>query len=48
MTHTARNAADLRHYDETRRAYAVAPGEYEVQLAASSSDVRLRRAFVVR
>jgi beta-glucosidase len=31
---------DLAYYDETIRGPRVAPGEYEVQLAASSEDVR--------
>lgn len=39
---------DLRYHDEARRGYAVAPGRYEVQLAASSADVRLRDTFEVR
>jgi beta-glucosidase len=39
--------SDLRHYDEARASYAVAPGRYEVQVAASSADVRLRQQFVV-
>jgi beta-glucosidase len=40
--------ADLRYYDEDRRAYAVDPGRYEVQLGASSADLRLTQAFEVR
>jgi beta-glucosidase len=39
--------ADLHHYDEDRRGYAVDPGRYEVQLGASSADVRLRQSFTV-
>jgi len=38
---------DLRIYDERRRAYAVDPGEYEVQVGASSADIRLRAQFTV-
>ena len=33
-------ARDLRHYDEAAKAYVVAPGDYEVQVGASSADVR--------
>jgi beta-glucosidase len=41
-------AADLRYYDEQRRDYAVDPGRYEVQVGASSADIRLMHPFVVR
>ena len=34
-------ARDFSHYDETAKAYAVEPGPYEVQVGASSHDVRL-------
>jgi beta-glucosidase len=38
---------DLTHYDGALDAYAVDPGEYEVQIGASSSDIRLSRRFIV-
>jgi beta-glucosidase len=38
---------DLRHYDVDREAYAVDPGDYEIQAAASSADVRLRTRLTV-
>jgi beta-glucosidase len=38
---------DLRHYDVDRDGYAVDPGSYEVQVGASSSDVRVREKFTV-
>jgi len=38
---------DLRHYDEAGRAYAVDAGEYEVQVGASSADIRARARFAV-
>jgi beta-glucosidase len=41
-------ANDLRYYDEQRRDYAVAPGRYEVELGASSADIRAARRFRVR
>jgi len=41
-------AVDLRYYDEASRQYAVDQGKYEVQLGASSADVRLARSFEVR
>jgi beta-glucosidase len=34
-------AEAFAHWDETRQAYAVEPGEYEVQVGASSRDIRL-------
>ncbi len=43
-----RPGTDLRYYDEERQQYAVDPGSYEVQLGASSGDVRLARRFEVR
>jgi len=39
--------ADLRYYDEAQHAYAVDPGRYEVQLGASSADIRLRQRITV-
>jgi beta-glucosidase len=38
---------DLRSYDERAEAYAVDPGSYEVQVGASSADIRLAEAFTV-
>jgi beta-glucosidase len=38
---------DLRHYDPDRKAYVVDPGKYEVQLGASSADIRLRQPMAV-
>ena len=38
---------DLRSYDERAGAYAVKPGTYEVQLGASSADIRLAKDFTV-
>jgi beta-glucosidase len=38
---------DLARYDEVRKALAVAPGEFEVELGASSADLRLRGRFTV-
>jgi len=36
---------DLAHYDESMKSYVVRPGEYEIQLGASSADIRLRSKF---
>jgi beta-glucosidase len=38
---------DLASYDEARKAFAVSPGEYEVELGASSRDIRVRRRLAV-
>jgi beta-glucosidase len=34
-------AEDFVYYDEAKRAYAVEPGEFEIQIGASSRDIRL-------
>jgi len=39
---------DLRHWDSIRQRYVVEPGIYEVQLGASSADLRLRQRFTVK
>jgi beta-glucosidase len=40
--------ADLRYYDDQAKAYAVDPGDYEVQIGASSADIRLTQPFTVK
>ncbi|RDI99254.1 beta-glucosidase [Dyella solisilvae] len=40
--------ADLRYYDDKQHTYAVDPGRYEVQIGASSADIRLTQPFDVR
>jgi beta-glucosidase len=40
-------SADLRHYDEAASAYAVDAGEYELQVGASSVDLRATQRFRV-
>jgi beta-glucosidase len=42
VTFTITPANDLRTWDETRDAYAVDPGAYEVQVGASSADTRVK------
>ncbi|MCL1532386.1 glycoside hydrolase family 3 protein [Xanthomonas nasturtii] len=37
----------LRIYDDQRKAYTVDPGAYEVQIGASSSDIRSKQRFTV-
>ncbi len=38
---------DLLIYDDRKKAYAVDPGRYEIQVGASSSDIRLREVIEV-
>ena len=40
--------AALRRYDEASKAYAVAPGRYEVRVGASSADLRANGQFDVK
>ena len=44
---TVHAAEDLSHYDEDSRAFAVEPGQFEIQVGASSRDVRLRGVITV-
>jgi len=39
---------DMRHYDAMQRKYAVEPGDFEIQIGASSSDIRLKRQVSVK
>ena len=41
-------AAALRHYDAAAKGLAVAPGDYEIQVGASSHDIRLTSRLNVR
>jgi beta-glucosidase len=43
---TPRN--DLKYYDVAHHAYAVDPGRYQVQVGASSADIRLTGDFSVQ
>jgi beta-glucosidase len=40
-------ATDLRYYDTRKAAYAVDAGRYEVQVGASSADIRATQSFTV-
>ncbi|WP_343882172.1 glycoside hydrolase family 3 C-terminal domain-containing protein [Rhodanobacter caeni] len=40
-------ATDLRYYDTQKAAYAVDAGRYEVQIGASSADIRATQSFTV-
>jgi beta-glucosidase len=41
-------ARDLPIYDEAKKAYAVDPGRFDVEIGASSGDIRARTTLVVR
>ncbi|MBN1796700.1 MAG: glycoside hydrolase family 3 C-terminal domain-containing protein, partial [Sedimentisphaerales bacterium] len=42
VTFNLNAAEDMRYYDAKLRKYDVEPGEYEIQIGASSSDIRLK------
>ncbi len=44
---TVRPDRDATRYDETKRAFGVDPGRYEVEIGASSADIRQHAAFTV-
>ncbi len=41
-------AKDFGYYDETKKAFAVDPGEYEIGIGASSADIRARTRVQVQ
>jgi beta-glucosidase len=47
VTFTIKPATDLRHYDADAKRYAVDGGKYEVQIGASSTDIRARQVVTV-
>jgi beta-glucosidase len=47
VTFTVQPSRDLTIYDEAARAYAVDPGKFELQVGASSADIRARVTFEV-
>lgn len=38
----------FKHYDTSKRKYSVEAGEFEIQIGASSSDIRLRNTVLVK
>jgi beta-glucosidase len=48
VSFTLQAANDLRHYDVNADRYAVEAGKYEVQVGASSADIRARQTFEVK
>jgi len=48
VTFTLRPDRDLARYDESRKAFVVDPGEYEIEVGASSADIRARGRVTVR
>jgi beta-glucosidase len=47
LTFTFKPIKDLRTYDEVSSAYKVEEGSYEVQVGASSADIRLQGLYTV-
>jgi beta-glucosidase len=45
---TLQAVRDLSHYDEQGRAFAVEPGQFEIQVGGSCQDIQLRQMIVVR
>lgn len=41
-------AKDFTYYDEQQKAYRVKPGKYEIQVGASSSDIRLKKTVTIK
>jgi beta-glucosidase len=48
VSFTLTPSRDLKYYDTDRKAYAVDPGKYEVQVGASSADIRVSKSLVVQ
>lgn len=48
VSFTVKASNDLRHYDVNAKRYAVDAGKYEVQIGASSADIRARQTFDVK
>jgi beta-glucosidase len=47
VTFTVKPARDLTIYDDLKKAYAVDPGSFELQVGASSQDIRAKAPFMV-
>jgi beta-glucosidase len=47
VSFTVQPARDLAIYDEVKRAYAADPGKFELQIGASSADIRALAPFTV-
>jgi beta-glucosidase len=45
---TVKPARDLPIYDDVKKAYAVDPGRFDVEIGASSSDIRAKATLIVR
>ena len=48
VSFTLKPERDTRRYDVKRKAYVVDAGRYEVQIGASSQDIRQKASFRIR
>ena len=48
VTFTLKPAEDMRYYDAQRRRYEVEPGDFEIQVGASSGDIRQKDTITVQ
>ena len=48
VTFTLKPAEDMRYYDAQRRRYEVEPGDFEIQVGASSGDIRQKDTISVQ
>jgi beta-glucosidase len=48
VTFTVKPDRDLAIYDDVKKSYAVDPGRFDVEIGASSSDIRAKATLVVR
>jgi beta-glucosidase len=46
--HIPLRVSDLKYYDEAKNGFVVAPGKYEVQVGASSADIRAKGSLELR
>ena len=48
VSFTVKPDRDLAIYDETKKSYAVDPGKFEVQVGASSANIRQKAVLSVK
>ena len=48
VTFTLTPIEDMHYYDAVQKQYAVDPGEFEIQIGASSVDIRAKKSVTLR